>query len=209
MPIYLALVETVFIIALLVVWLTCDSVRSSKNLWILFFYSFPAMFLVGLVPHEPVLFYFSKFHPALVVTLVAIAGTLITEYINYCCLAVFFDLKFAQKYKSTGLVTRLIHLFDKFPFLTLVLTSFTPVPFFPFRFLAVISSYSKRMYLLSLFVGRFPRVLLFTYLGHTFQIPDKFLLASFLLILLPVIVKFLIRSNNLDENNPVVEELNE
>ena len=188
--ILIALGEVLFILLLLFVWISCDSIRESKNLFVLFFYSFPAMFLVGLIPHEPAILYFSKFHPVWLVTVVAISATLITESMNYFCLKVFFDLEFSQKYKKSSLVGKLVRLFSTAPFLTLAITAFTPIPFFPFRLLVVLQSYSKFKYLLALFVGRVPRIYLYAYLGQTFKIPDKYLALSFLLILLPVIVRF-------------------
>jgi hypothetical protein len=79
----LLLCEAGIIIALLVPWLFVESVRSGKSLVVLFFYSFPSEFLVGLVPHEPVLIYWGGFHPAWVVALVSVVGTVMAEGVNY------------------------------------------------------------------------------------------------------------------------------
>ena len=54
----LVALESALVFALLVVWLSSESVRASKHLAVLFFYSFPSEFLVGLIPHEPALIFF-------------------------------------------------------------------------------------------------------------------------------------------------------
>ena len=67
--------ESALVLALLLAWLFLDGVQDRKNLWVLFFYSFPAEFLVGLVPHEPVLIYFGAYYSAWVVAAVSALST--------------------------------------------------------------------------------------------------------------------------------------
>ncbi|MCG6958087.1 MAG: hypothetical protein LJF04_19030, partial [Gemmatimonadetes bacterium] len=67
-------------------------IRESKSLVVLFFYCFPSEFLVGLLPHEPILIYFGDFHPAWVVAAVSIVGTVMAEAINYSFCSFFYDL---------------------------------------------------------------------------------------------------------------------
>ena len=81
-----------FVLALLIVWTTSKSLQESKSLWVLFFYSFPAEFLIATVPHEPVLLYFGKFYHPLTVALVAIPSTLLTEMLNYSTFKYISDL---------------------------------------------------------------------------------------------------------------------
>jgi len=54
--------EIALVVTLLVVWASSKSLQQSKSLWVLFFYSFPAEFLIAIVPHEPILLYFGKFY---------------------------------------------------------------------------------------------------------------------------------------------------
>jgi membrane protein YqaA with SNARE-associated domain len=188
---WLAIMEILFVGTLLVLWFTDASLRESKNLWILFFYSFPSMFLIAIVPHEPVLFYFSKFHSPILVTFVALAGTLITEFINYNFFSTFIDLSFFQKIKKTRVISYLINLFNKAPFLALLVAGFTPVPFYPLRFLVVFASYPLWKYLLALFLSRTPRFFILAKMGRAISIPDLVLILFFvfisILINLPVI----------------------
>jgi hypothetical protein len=72
-----------FVLTLLIIWISSDTIRQDKSLWVLFFYSFPSEFLIALVPHEPVILYFGEFYDPLVVSIVAVAGTVITEVLNY------------------------------------------------------------------------------------------------------------------------------
>jgi membrane protein YqaA with SNARE-associated domain len=181
-----------FILALLVLWLTVPSIRNSKSLAVLFFYSFPSQFLIATVPHEPVFLYFSKFHPPLIVTLVAIAGTLITEYINYMVLHYSSEFSAVKKVTNSKYVERLIELFNKSPFVALLVAGFSPVPFYPFRFLVVWADYPKFKYLLAVFLSRTPRFLLLACLSLMFKIPDYILVAIFLALGIYVAIAFLI-----------------
>jgi len=87
------ILEISLVALLLICWLTSDSIRQSKSLWILFFYSFPAGFIIATVPHEPVFLYFSKFYAPIVVTLVAVSSTVLTEALNYTTFKFVVDLK--------------------------------------------------------------------------------------------------------------------
>jgi len=89
--------QIIVVAALLVVWLSSESIQKSKNLWVLFIYSFPSQFLIPIVPHEPVLLYFGKFYSPLTVALVDIAGTLLTEALNYSVFKFIVDTNFFQQ----------------------------------------------------------------------------------------------------------------
>ena len=80
--IIIILCEAAVILALLAAWLLVELVRSGRSLVVLFFYSFPSEFLVGLVPHEPVLIYWGGFHPAWIVALVSVVSTVMAEGVN-------------------------------------------------------------------------------------------------------------------------------
>ena len=89
--------EIVLVVTLLVIWASSKSLQQSKSLWVLFLYSFPAEFLIAIVPHEPILLYFGKFYSPLTVALVASAGTLLTEMLNYSVFKFVMDMKIFQK----------------------------------------------------------------------------------------------------------------
>jgi membrane protein YqaA with SNARE-associated domain len=175
----IAILELVFIAGLLLVWVLSDSVRESKNLWIFFFYNFPSQFLIAVVSHEPVLLYFSKFYAPLTVTLVGIAGTLITEAMNYSCFGYFADSSVFDRIRENRLVVKLTVLFNKMPFAALWIAGFTPIPFYPFRFLVVLARYPLWKYLLAVFLSRTPRFYLLALFGNAFPIPDVYLIVFF------------------------------
>jgi len=183
---FLFALQISFIVALLVLWFFVESIRTSKNLWVLFFYSFPTGFLVGVVPHEPVLLYFSKFYLPLTVALVAIAGTTITELLNYSVFKYVMDLNVFKNLSQKKTVVKLVNLFKKSPFVALLVAGFTPVPFYPFRFLVVVAKYPKWKYILAVILSRTPRYYLLAIFGYSLKVPDYLLISLFaLLVLLP------------------------
>ena len=179
------ILEIGLILALLVVWLSSDSIRQSKSLWILFFYNFPSQFLIAIVPHEPVFLYFSKFYSPLNVTLVAIAGTSLAEVLNYSVFKYVGDLKPVQSIHYSKMVNKLINLFNKAPFAALLVAGFTPVPFYPFRFLVVLARYPLLKYILAIILSRTPRFYLLALFGHAIKIPDYLLPVIFILLTVP------------------------
>lgn len=176
--------EIAFVSILLLIWIVVPSIRQSKHLSVLFFYSFPCQFLIAVVPHEPVFLYFSKFYAPLVVTIVSLMGTVLTEALNYSTFKFITDLKSFSKIKQSGFVGKLISIFQKAPFFSLWIAGLTPVPFYPFRFLVVLANYPIWKYLLAVFTSRGPRFYLLALLGHAFKIPDLWLALMFVLLIL-------------------------
>lgn len=175
--------EIGIIIYLLTWWLSSDSIRNSQNLWVLFLYSFPSEFLVAIVPHEPALLYFGKFFPPLTVALVAVAGTVLTEILNYSVFKYIVDLKIFRKVRQTKFVEKTVKLFEKAPFLALLVAGLTPIPFYPFRFLVVLARYPLFKYAMAVFLSRMPRFYLIALLGHIIKFSDYLLLLFFILLL--------------------------
>lgn len=177
--------EIGLILAILIVWLSSESIRESKSLWILFFYNFPSQFLIAIVPHEPVFLYFSKFYSPLSVTFVAIIGTSLAEVLNYSVFKYVGELKPVQNVHTSKMVNKLIILFNKAPFAALLVAGFTPVPFYPFRFLVVLARYPLLKYILAIFLSRTPRFYLLALFGYTIKIPDYLLPVIFIILTIP------------------------
>lgn len=172
-----------FVLALLLVWIFSKNLQESKNLWVLFFYSFPSEFLIATVPHEPVLLYFGKFYSPFLVAVIAISGTVLTEMLNYSAFKYVMDLKIFLKIQQRSAVRKTVQFFNKAPFLTLWVAGITPIPFYPLRFLVVLARYPLFKYILAVFLSRFPRFVVLAYLGYKIQIPDYMLIALFLLLI--------------------------
>jgi membrane protein YqaA with SNARE-associated domain len=172
------------VLALLLVWLSSGAVRASKSLWVLFLYSLPSEFLIAVVPHEPVIVYFGKFYPPVVVALVSVAGTLLAEALNYSVFGYVVDTRTFRRIRYRGFVERIVALFRRAPFAALCVAGFTPIPFYPFRLLVVLARYPIVKYLLALLLSRTPRFYILAYLGSAIGIPDYLLLALFAVLVL-------------------------
>ncbi|MFH1941638.1 MAG: VTT domain-containing protein [bacterium] len=179
---WIIILELSLVLFLLVLWLSSKSIQESKSLWVLFLYNFPSQFLIAVVAHEPVFFYFSKYYSPITVTAVAIAGTLITEFLNYSVFGFFAELEPMKKVFQKKFFRKFVTLFNKAPFIALLVAGLTPVPFYPLRFLVVIARYPLNKYLLALFLSRTPRFYLFAILGNAIRLPDYLLLVLFLAI---------------------------
>jgi len=171
----LFILQIAFVATLLALWIAAPSLRRSKSLWILFFYCFPAEFLVATVPHEPVLLFFSKFYGPVTIALVSIAGTALTEVINYSVFRYVADLKVFQKMLQSHAVQKLVAWFKKAPFLSLWVAGFTPIPFYPFRFLVVLARYPLWKYILAVVTSRTPRFYILALAGGAIKLSDTLL----------------------------------
>jgi len=196
---FLFIGEIAMILILLLVWILSESVKRSKNLFVLFFYSFPSEFLIGLIPHEPVILYYGELHPPLVVALVAVVGTVMAEGINYSVFGFVADTSLFRKMSGGKLVRVIIDLFEKAPFPAILFAGFTPVPFFPVRFLVVMGRYSVFRYLLAVFLSRAPRFYILAVVGSSFRIPASVIVLLFILMIATVnvpLVRRLLRGND-------------
>lgn len=182
--IFIFVFEITIIFAMLIVWLSSKTIQQSKSLYVLFFYSFPSEFLIGLIPHEPILLYYGKYYSPLTVALVSVIGTVIAEAMNYSVFNYVSDTKLFEKMKRKKTVRKTIELFNKAPFTAILVAGFTPLPFFPVRFLVVIGNYSIFKYLLGVFISRAPRFYLLAMIGYTFEIPGIALIALFIVLIL-------------------------
>ena len=184
----LFILEVCLVLSLLIIWFSSDSIRNSKYLWGFSFYSFPSNFLIAVVPHEPVILYFGEFYSPLIVAFVAIAGTLPTEAINYTVFRYVADLRALKRIRQS----KVVELFKRKPFIALLIAGFTPLPFYPFRFLVVFAHYPIWKYLLAVFLSRTPRYFIIAYIGYAFNIPPYLLIATFIVLLLAINVPVII-----------------
>ena len=178
--------ECVIVAILLATWMASGQVRTSKSLVVLFFYSFPSEFLMGLVPHEPALMFFGMHHSAWLVALVAVVSTVMAEGMNYSVFSVFYESASLQAVSKKRVVARIIDLFNRRPFTAILVAGFTPVPFFPVRFLVVMTGYPVHKYLWGVFLSRAPRFWILAALGAYFEIPTGLLAGLFLAMLVTV-----------------------
>ena len=123
--------------------------------------------LAPLLPaaHEAVLMVTGRVYPPLLVAVVGIAGTLYMEYINYHLYRVAMRHPKLERTRQSALVRRTVALFEKAPFFCVWLCSWSPLPYWAVRFLAPLSGYPVRPYLVATFLGRAPRYYLLALFG--------------------------------------------
>ncbi len=203
----LILAEAALVLGLLAVVVLSEEVSTSNSLWVLFFYSFPSEFLVGLVPHEPILIAFGETHSPWLVALVAVVGTVMAEGLNYSFFGLFYGIPSFREVFQRESVKRIADLFSRMPFSAILVAGFTPIPFFPVRFLVVITGYPVWKYLTAVFLSRWPRFYLLALFGALFDVPPLLLLGLFLgiffLVNLPAVVK-LLKNSGPDDVHPII-----
>ena len=140
-------------------------------------YSCPAQMLISPFPHEPALFHVAKFYTPGAVALSATIGCFVAGLFDYLLLAPFLRSRWARrKVREASGVKGAIGLFYKSPFWMLVAAACTPLPFYPFKFLAILSGYPMHRYLLALMLGRVPKFYTLAWLGYLIMPPDWLLL---------------------------------
>lgn len=155
--------------------------RSDSYLY-LAFYSIPANTAVSLFPHEPVLIYFGKVANLWISAAAATAGTVVAGLMDHAVFVPVLNLQSLAGYKEKPFYRKAIGYFMRWPFPSLVVAGFTPIPFFPFKFLAFSVHYPVRKYVAALVVARFPRYYLLALIGSTFPIPNWILILSVVVI---------------------------
>jgi membrane protein YqaA with SNARE-associated domain len=182
-----------FLVVALAFFFFFQKIEGTSNLLLLFLYSFPSEFLVGLAPHEPALIHFGQFHPLWVVTMVSVISTVMAEGLNYSFFGLFYEMPgFRAALQKEGL-RKVTDLFNRAPFFAIVFCGFGPVPFFPIRFLVVITEYPRWKYLMAVFLSRTPRFYILAWIGDIFQPSKGILIAIFVgmlaLVNIPAAVK--------------------
>ena len=97
------------------------------------FYSIPANTAISVFPHEPVLIYFGKVANLWWSATWATAGTIVAGIMDHKVFVPVLNLQNIQSYKEKRFYRKAISYLMKWPFATLVVTGFTPIPFFPFK----------------------------------------------------------------------------
>ncbi len=144
----------------------------------------PSEFLVTFVPHEPIILYFAKFHGVHAVVWLSILGTVAIEVMNYSSAATFAHFQWMKGLLAHSSIKKATRAFEKAPFTVIVIAAFTPIPFFPFRFLAPFSGFSLGRYILALTVGRVPRFYLLAVLGEFLNLRNDIIIGIFVLFLI-------------------------
>jgi membrane protein YqaA with SNARE-associated domain len=162
---------------------------TSESYLYLLFYAIPANSAISVFPHEPVVIYFGKHGSVLLTAAAASIGTLIAGFLDHSVFVPVMNLQSLKGYKDKGWYRKAARFYMRFPFLTLVVTGFTPIPFFPFKFLSFSVHYPLWRYLAALLTARFPRYVVLAWVGHVTNVPNWLLFAIFGAVVLAYAVK--------------------
>lgn len=179
---------TVAVLLAIVLWVTLSRYPEYSKLLILFAYTIPSEFLIATIPHEPIIFYYSKFFHPFTVTWVTLLATLFTEYLNYVLIDQFFKIPKVGDLKNHRYFKKFNNYFMTAPFASLVVAALTPIPFYPFRIFASASKYSLKKYLAAVFVGRTPRFYILAHFGYLIKIPNWIIVVLFVVLLASSII---------------------
>ncbi len=150
--------------------------------WYLLFYSIPSNTAISLFPHEPVLIYYGRFASIWLSAAAATGGTLVAGWLDHRVFVPLLNYSKATSYKRNRIYRKAIGLFMRYPFATIVVTGFTPIPFWPFKFLTLSIRYPLHRYLAALALARYPRYVLLGWLGATVGIPNWVLMATVIVV---------------------------
>ncbi len=184
--------ESVLVAGLLLWWLVWGRHNPGNGPLVLFLYCFPSEFLIAPVPHEPVLIYFGRLLSPVTVALYSAAGTVLVEAFNYHATSFITDTQPMRRLARARWLQRMVGLFQRWPFTTLLLGGLAPVPFYPFRFLVTLARYPLSLYLLAVAVSRLPRFYLIAYFGSRLPLSDRALGIIFIVMIAAFTLPFLV-----------------
>ena len=140
-----------------------------------FWYSIPASSFVYL-PHEPAVIYAGAIYDAPVVAIVGGLATIVAAIIDYFVVKKVFELPTVAPIKQTSIYKTAARYFYWRPWATIVVLSFSPIPFYPIRILAPSSNYPLWRYVSAYVTGRVPRYYLLALGGAWMPVPTKYLI---------------------------------
>ncbi len=124
------------------------------------FIPFPTYLLVIYISHD--------FSPYLVTALGSIGAT-IAGLMEYNFFSILLRFTRVAQIRENGQYKKYAGYFDHFPFISILVASFLPLPFDFIRILAITQKYSKWRFAAATFLGRIPRIFIIAFLGQ--QIP--------------------------------------
>jgi membrane protein YqaA with SNARE-associated domain len=124
---------------------------------------------------EPMLMVAGRLYPPLLVTLVAVAGNLYMDYVNYHVYGAVLTHPRLDAARLSRIVQRTLALFRRSPFFAVWLCAWSPIPYWIVCMLAPLARYSMARFLFATFLGRAPRVWVFAALGRALPVSTQLL----------------------------------
>ena len=124
-----------------------------------FWYSIPGNSFMWL-PHEPAVIYAGAIYAPALVAVVAGLATFIAAIVDHALFSRAFRSERLDSISQSRLMRVVVDLFSRWPWWTIALVAFTPVPFYPVRVVAPMARYPMPKYVSAVVVGRVPRYFL-------------------------------------------------
>lgn len=125
--------------------------------------------------YEPILMAYGRLYPPLLIGFLGILGTIYVEYLNYRLYSRMLRANALTRLRESRVVRKLGSLFERAPFFTVWLCSWSPLPYWSVRFLSPLTRFPVSRHLLATFLGRFPRLWFFAALGVWWQVDLRWL----------------------------------
>ncbi len=154
----------------------------AAGLYVFGIYSIPANSIIP-VPHEPGLLYFAKYYQPVWIAVAGTLGTGVAAFADYEVVERAMRHPRIRGAREAKLYKSAVRWLMRFPFATIWLFSFTPLPIYVVRVLAPASGYPIGRYVAALMLGRLPRFFAIAWLGHTFPLPTWALVLLFFLLI--------------------------
>jgi uncharacterized membrane protein YdjX (TVP38/TMEM64 family) len=126
--------------------------------------------------YEPILMLYGRLYPPIVVGLLGISGTIYVEHLNYHLYRKVLDSSLLTRPRGSRWLDWVVRRFNRSPFFTIWLCSWSPLPYWAVRFLSPLARYPVGKHLWATFLGRFPRLVFFAALGTWWQVEIGWLL---------------------------------
>lgn len=124
-------------------------------------------FPVGL---EPVVMLWGRLYPPLLVAAAVTAASLYVEFVTYHLYRTMLRHRATQRLRESRFLHGLRRYFERAPFATIWVLSWSPIPYWGGRIMAAHGDYSIARYLLATLLGRLPKFWLFAALGLQWEV---------------------------------------
>ena len=132
-----------------------------------------SMFLPAAV--EPMVMLYARLYPWYVVASVVTVSAVMAEYVDFRLFAGVLLSDWAAWGRRTRMARLAVWMFDRSPFLAVVVGALTPIPFWLVRSAAVLARYPIPRFLVATAVGRFPRFVFYAALGIWLPVGSRLL----------------------------------
>ncbi len=126
--------------------------------------------------YEPILMLYGRLYHPIMVGLLGVGGTIYVEHLNYHLYRKMFDSRILARPRGSRWLEWVVQRFNRSPFFTIWLCSWSPLPYWTVRFLSPLARYPVGKHLWATFLGRFPRLVFFAALGTWWQVEIGWLL---------------------------------